>query len=297
MLSGGTGDDVVDGGTGGFQLTGGPGADHLGAEQGNGLIDGGAGADHVAVRDVSGSISGGTGPDRLAGNGSLVNATFSGGAGNDEYVFGPGTQCASVFELSGQGVDTVRTSRCVTGLENVERVILTGDKPLAMSTGAGSQTIIGNDAANRLSGGLHGDVMRGGGGPDLIVLGHDAFDVAEGGAGADRFLPTGTPAEARGNLLPADAVAHRILDFNAGEGDRIILPAAVFGSTVRSLATRFTLVSGPQPQAAEPVGTLLWNTRSGLLSFDRDGSGPITPKVIALLPLGTHPAPSMFLIR
>ncbi len=296
LLFGGTGDDHLHGGNGDFHLSGGPGADRIIQGAGEGQITGGPGADHVAVTDAAGTVHGDGGRDRLEGRDDLSEVIFAGGPGSDTYVFGPGDGCAEVFEVGGDPMDTVRTSRCVTNIQDVERVILEGDQPLAMTTGPGAQTIIGNAAGNRLSGGPGADTVDGGPGADLIILGRDAFDTVTGGPGADRFRPSGTPAAARGNLLPADAVAHVIADFDAAEGDRIILPADVLGTTVRDLATRFTLVSGAQPQAAEPVGTLLWNTATRLLSFDRDGSGPVTPKVIAILPEGTTPSAGIFLI-
>lgn len=296
ILGGGAGTDAVHGGRGDFQLAGGTGPDIITAENGRGQAYGGAGADRVAVRNVSGTVIGGAGPDQLAGTGAIADATFAGGSGDDAYVFGTGDHCAAVFELPGQGVDTVRTSRCVHNLRDIERIVLTGDQPLAMATGNGTQTIIGSGAANRLSGGIGADEMHGGGGSDLIILGSDAFDTATGGADADRFKPTGTPAVVRGTLLDAEAVAHRLTDFDPGEGDRIILSSSVFGSTVRGLLTNFALVRSEQPQATAPIGTLLFNTRTGLLSFDRDGSRPISPKVIALLPAGVSPSPSMFVI-
>jgi hypothetical protein len=296
LIYGGTGDDLVHGGTGDFILSGGPGADRIIQREGDGQINGGTGSDRITTTDATGTVHGDAGRDLLEGRGNLSNIVFAGGKGNDTYVFGPGGGCAEVFETAGDPLDTVRTGRCVTGIQDVERVILEGDQPLAMTTGFGTQTIIGNSAGNRLSGGPGADRIDGGPGADLLILGSDAFDTATGGPDADRFRPTGAPAAARGNLLPADAVAHRITDFDAAEGDVIVLSADVFGSTVRDLRTRFTLVGGTQPQATEPVGSLLWNTTTRLLSFDRDGSGPVTPKVIAVLPPGTVPSPGMFLI-
>jgi Ca2+-binding RTX toxin-like protein len=296
LLYGGTGDDLIHGGTGQFMLSGGPGADRIIQGKGNGQINGGNGTDRITVTNAAGTVHGDAGRDHLEGRGNLSDIVFAGGEGNDTYVFGPGGGCAEVFETAGDPLDTVRTGRCVTGIQDVERVILEGNQPLAMTTGFGTQTIIGNSAGNRLSGGPGADRIDGGPGTDLLILGSDAFDIVTGGADADRFRPTGTPAAARGNLLPADAVAHRITDFDAAEGDVIVLSADVFGSTVRDLRTRFTLVGGTQPQATSPIGTLLWNTTTRLLSFDRDGSGPVTPKVIALLPSVTTPSSGMFVI-
>ncbi len=296
VLDGGAGRDLIDGGTGNFQLDGGIGNDRIVQNGGKGQIDGGAGADRVEVSSVNGTILGGTGADHIRATGNLADAVFAGGENDDTYVFGAGTQCARIFEVPGGGIDTVHTSRCVTGIGDVERIVLDGTAGLSLTTGFGQQTIIGNAGNNRLAGGASPDRIDGGAGMDLIILGSDAFDTATGGADADRFKPTGTPAVVRGNLLDADAVAHRLTDFNPAEGDRIILSPSVFGSTVRGLLTNFALVRSEQPQATAPIGTLLFNTRTGLLSFDRDGSRPISPKVIALLPAGVSPSPSMFVI-
>ena len=190
----------------------------------------------------------------------------------------------------------MRTSRCVTGLRDIERIVLTGTAPLTIATGLGTQTIIGNSAGNRLSGGAGPDRIHGGGGPDLIVLGSDAFDTVSGGAGADRFRPTGTPAVVRGTGLPAGAVAHRILDFDLAEEDRIVLTSGVYGTSVRQLERDFRVVSSTAPQAEVRGAALLWNTSTHLLSFDRDGTGPISPKVIAILPTVYGISPSMFII-
>jgi hypothetical protein len=44
------------------------------------------------------------------------------------------------------------------------------------------------------------------------------------------------------------------------------------------------LVAGPDPRPHTSRATLLLDTRTGVLSFDRDGTGPISDQVIAKLP-------------
>lgn len=297
VIDGGAGDDVINGGTGDFTLQGGTGNDRIRQTGGAGPIWGGTGQDTIITNGIRGGVEAGSGADTLRIGGATAGAVFAGGKGNDTYVIAPGAGCASVFELPGEGTDTVRTGRCVSGLGDIERIQLTGTTPVAISTGEDSQTIIGNDAANRLDGGHDPDRIDGRGGDDLILLGADDFDTAFGGTGADRFVPLGTPSGLLGLKLPADAVAHRLPDFNAGEGDRIVLRRSVFGPQVGQPATTWSIVRSAAPNAAVAAPTLLVNTATGLVAFDRDGTGRANPKVIALLPVGTTVTPDIFLVR
>ena len=297
VIDGGAGDDVIDGGTGDFALQGGTGNDQIRQTGGAGPIWGGTGQDTIITNGIRGGVEAGSGADTLRIGGATAGTVFAGGTGDDTYVIAPGAGCASLFELPGEGTDTVRTGRCVSGLDDIERIQLTGTAPVAIATGEGSQTIVGNDAANRLDGGNDVDRIDGGGGNDLLVLGADDFDTAIGGSGADRFVPRGTPSGLLGLQLSADAVAHRLPDFNPSEGDRIVLRRSVFGTAVGQPTDTWSTVRSTRPVAATGAPTLLINTATGLVAFDRDGTGRANPKVIALLPLGTAVTPNIFLVR
>ena len=69
-----------------------------------------------------------------------------------------------------------------------------------------------------------------------------------------------------------------------------------FGTEVRGLGRTWTVVTGtdPQPRAARP--TLLVNPSTGLMAFDRDGTGIIGPRVVAMVPVGTPVTREMFII-
>jgi hypothetical protein len=54
--------------------------------------------------------------------------------------------------------------------------------------------------------------------------------------------------------------------------------------SVGQLHRRFLVVCGRDPRSKQRSATLLFNTRTHLLSFDRDGTGPLADKVIAVLP-------------
>jgi Ca2+-binding RTX toxin-like protein len=297
VIDGGAGDDVINGGTGNFSLQGGTGNDQIRQTGGAGQIWGGTGQDTIITNGIRGGVEAGSGADTLRIGGATAGAVFAGGTGDDTYVIAPGVGCASVFELPGEGTDTVRTGRCVSGLGDIERIQLTGTAPVAISTGEDSQTIVGNDAANRLDGGNDVDRIDGGGGDDLIVLGADDFDTAIGGSGADRFVPLGTPSGLLGLQLSADAIAHRLPDFNPSEGDRIVLRRSVFGPQVAQPTSTWSIVRSASPNATVATPTLLVNTATGLVAFDRDGTGRANPKVIALLPVGTAVTPDIFLVR
>lgn len=296
-LDGGPGNDTIAGGPGAFWLIGGAGDDRIIQRGGQGSIWGGDGADTIHVAGAAGGFGGDAGNDHFVASGDLRAAVLGGGTGNDTYDIGAGTGCADVFEQPGQGTDTVRTARCLSNLANVERITLTGSSPVSIAAGDGRQVITGNGVGNRLSGGRGADVIDGAGGDDTIVLGSDQYDTATGGSGADRFVPGGRGATSYHVRLAPNAIAHRITDFNAAEGDRIVLGATAFGREVRALRTRFRVVSAPDPQPVAAAPTLLHDPRTGLLAFDRDGTGIRGPRVIAMVPVGTAVTPGMFEIR
>jgi Ca2+-binding RTX toxin-like protein len=296
-LDGGPGNDTISGGPGVFWLIGGTGNDRITQRGGRGSIWGGAGRDTIDVTGAEGGFGADAGNDQLIASGDLRRAVLGGGTGNDSYRIAAGKGCANVFELPGQGTDTVRTARCLSHLANVERITVTGTAPVSITAGEGNQVVTGNSAANRLAGGLGADVMNGGDGDDTIMLGSDRYDTATGGSGADRFVPGGRGATSYHVRLAPNATAHRLTDFNAAEGDRIVLTPEAFGREVRSLRRAFRVVSTPDPQPTVALPTLLHDPRTGLVAFDRDGTGIRGPRVIAMVPVGTVITPDMFEIR
>jgi hypothetical protein len=191
----------------------------------------------------------------------------------------------------------VVTSRCLAESPNLETITLAGTAPLILRTADGRQTLTGNDADNVLDGGIGRDVMDGAIGNDVIHLGGDSYDTATGGPGADRFIPGGTASTGYHTGLAPNARSHRITDFSTAEGDRIVLRAASFGPEVRRLRQKWSIVSSVHPAATVPAPTLLHDPRTGLIAFDRDGSGIRSPRVVAMVPRGTVIGPTMFEIR
>lgn len=110
--------------------------------------------------------------------------------------------------------------------------------------------LIGDDGQDYLTGGAGGDYIVGGLSADYLV----------GGTGPDSFV-FASPTEGQ------DVIE----DFVRAEGDHILLSSAGFG--INSLADGVNFFSGAAPAPGSATPTLLYDTNSGLLSYDADGSG------------------------
>ncbi|WP_159997260.1 S8 family serine peptidase [Roseomonas sp. 18066] len=250
-LEGGAGDDQLWGGAGRDLLAGGSGADRmlggvgddtyvvddagdrvvelryggfdrvqswisysLGANVEHLELQGGAaleGRGNAAANDISGNaaanrlwgfsgndrLSGGAGDDQLWGgegrdllDGGSGADRMAGGLGDDIYIVEDAGD--RVVELAGQGTDTVRAWVSHALTPAVERLELQGRADIDGRGNALANVIIGNAGANRIDGGAGNDVLTGGDGADTFVF--------SAGSGADR-----------------------ITDFDAAEGDRLLL--------------------------------------------------------------------------
>lgn len=292
----GPGDDVVRAGSDDY-VEGGPGADTLETRNARRVqLLGGPGDDAITAADgVGGVLSGGRGRDRITVSGRLRRVDLAGGPGSDTYVIsGTSGPAPRLFEMPNQGYDVVLTDRSLTLPPYIDEVRATGSAAVNINAGHGRQVVTGNDASNVIAAGRGPDVVDAGPGPDAIMMGWDAHDTVRGGLGPDLFVPLGRPATARNGQLVPGARAHGILDFSPADGDRIQLRARVFGAQVAELARRWQVRVGVAPRATAPGATVLADSSSGLLAFDRDGSGPIIPKVIAMVPDAAGVAPSWF---
>lgn len=286
LIDGGDGNDRIDAGRDRDEVHGDAGDDIIRDSGGDGSLDGDAGNDTLIVRNFRGTVEGGAGRDTIEAHGDLRAVGMGGGPGNDTYrVTGSGP--LTIVEFPGEGnADRLESERSVKVPVNVEITRLTGSRPANVTADEGSQTLLGNSAANRLVGGRDRDVMVGGGGNDTLVFDPWAFDVATGGPGADRFVPQGQPArfEASGPG-PRRPRAPRITDLRPDEGDRVVMSAAAMGPEIRGLRTgRVVIREGVNPRPTTTAPTLLFDSRWGLVRFDRDGTGPIMAKVVVELP-------------
>ena len=182
------------------------------------------------------SLTGYSGADRM-----------SGGAGDDTYVVDRADDV--VVEAAGQGIDTVRSWAAATTLaNNVENLVLIA---------SGSQAGTGNELANRLEGGAGANTLNGKGGHDWL----------KGGAGQDAFVFD--------TALSASANVDRIADFSVPD-DTLRLSGTVFtglSAKGQTLASSLFVKGAGLTSAKDSSDRIVYDTSSGKLYFDKDGTG------------------------
>jgi Bacterial Ig domain/RTX calcium-binding nonapeptide repeat (4 copies) len=168
--TGGSGDDIITGGTGGARLDGGAGDDSLGASGGTNTFIGGAGDDVL-----------GGGPD---------TDTYIGGAGIDRAaMFEPAVGDAAIT-IDGRANDGVAAEHdnVAADVENVSVLVFDLSPPSV------HVTIVGNAAGNQLDapdepstliGGAGDDVLNGGAYADTILARDGYADRVYCGGGGD----------------------------------------------------------------------------------------------------------------
>ena len=311
-LQGGTGDDNLYGEEGSDRLDGGLGVDTMEGGSGNDTYVINAAADRV-IEAVNGGIdtveasfsfsltgngvenltligagnttgTGDAGDNVLIGNsgsnamyGGEGNDTLDGAAGEDRLVGGLGDDVYyadtddTLVEDAGGGTDTVRFGAFNGGgglgagveVERIETVDgARGTASLSLSGNEFAQTILGNAATNYLYGLAGADRLYGRDGDDLLSGGTGA-DLLIGGAGADTFLFN--TALGSGNV-------DVIQDFAAAD-DVIQLGRGVFVGLTSSRYLTLNQFKDLSTGQVDADDRLIYNSGTGALSYDRDGSG------------------------
>lgn len=196
-------------------------------------------------------LIGNTANNRL--DGGLGIDKMLGGLGNDTYVVD--NTGDTLTENVGSGTDTVESAVSWTLGANIENLTLTGTAAVNGTGNALGNVIIGNLAANILNGGDGNDILTGGEGAD-----HFRFTTALGSNNIDTLT-----------------------DFLSGT-DKIDLSKAIF-------TTFSSLTVGSNLSSAEIGNHLLYDTNTGALAYDADGSAGAGAAVqIAILGTASHPA-------
>ena len=217
-------------------------------------LSGGAADDTLAGDAFANVLSGGAGNDTLMQAAGDGNDVLAGGEGTDTLVFTGAAAATADLALgaaqnTGYGIDTL------SGIEN-----LTG--------GAGSDRLEGDGAANRLAGGEGHDRLWGG-------LGHDTL---RGDAGKDVFV-FDTKPDKRANR-------DRIEDFNVRD-DSIWLENKIFkklgkkGSESKPAKLKKAFFALDKAKAKDDY--IVYSKKTGVLSYDADGSGKGKAVEIAVL--------------
>jgi len=240
------------------------GNDSLFGLGGNDFMFGGAGSDF---------LNGGTGVDNM-----------NGGIGNDTYIVDNPADIVTEFVAAGSDtiVSSISTSLNFGGRLNVENLTLTGAAVVGIGNALGNQIVgdglnnnlLGLNGNDRLFGGIGADVLQGGANNDFL----------SGGVGVDQIV-TGTGFD---TILFNSALGlanfDRVLDFNP-VFDTMQLENAVFtGLTQGAVLPAGDFVIGAA--AVDASDRIIYNSATGNLFFDQDGTGAVGQVLFADLASG-----------
>jgi Ca2+-binding RTX toxin-like protein len=267
LITGNAGSNVLQGFSGNDTLAGGAGSDTLDGGEGSDWADYSASTAAVTASLTTGTAIAGGDTDALLGienlrggasadslTGDSGNNVLDGGAGADTLLGGLGDDVYVVdnsgdvvTESSGQGVDLVQALVSFVLSSNVENLTLMGSAPIDGT---------GNALANLITANAGSNILNGGAGNDTLV----------GGAGQDQFVFS-TALSGSGNV-------DTVRDFQVGV-DKLVLSRAVFtgfdAASVGQAPAAGNFLKGPA--ALDASDYLIYNSSTGVLSYDADGSG------------------------
>ena len=233
-------------------LTGAGANDTLNGGAGNDILNGGAGSGNDILDGGIGndSLTGGDGNDSLIGGDG--NDTLNGGTGNDTLTGGDGNDSL----IGGSQVDSLDG----------------GNGNDTLNGGVGNDTLNGGAGNDTMIGGDQNDILNGGDGNDTL-LGGTGIDTLDGGNGSD-FIRYNSPGEGI-DIINGFVVAD----------DTISVLGSAFGGGLTSgaiIAAQF--LSGPGSVVpTDSFQRFIYNTGSGALFYDPDGTGPLATVQLATL--------------
>lgn len=322
----GSGADTITTGDGNDIIRTGEGAGTVTAGQGANLIFGGSGADTITALDGGNFIDGGAGTNTLTSGGG--DDVIRSGVGADTIVVGGGDDAITVrggADTSDAGagddrliVDYSGFSTNVTGgvtggglasgytgqIADLagNTVDFQGTEKFTIATGSGNDRIVTGDGVDVLSGGRGNDVLDGGGGNDRLdgeagndlLLGRNGIDTLIGGAGNDSLIGgLGTDRFVFDTSLLNNVDSIR--DFDAGgDADRLVLDDTVFAALGEGplLASQFHVGAA----AGDRNDYIIYNSVTGALLYDEDGSGQIAAVQFAQLNESASPTYADFMV-
>ena len=212
-------------------------------------------------------IAGNAGANDLRDGGGAGADTLVGRTGNDTYLVG--NSATRVFELAGQGNDTVFTtvSWVLEAGSEVEAIAVdnaASTTSINLTGNERGQILAGNAGGNVLNGGAGGDILQGRGGGDVFAF-------------SDPLGPTNVDT---------------ILDFQVAL-DKIGLDDAIFaGVNSGNLASVFVVGTA----AGDANDRIIYNSATGQLLYDGDGNGGGAAVAFASLPWDSPPRSSDFIV-
>ena len=217
------------------------------------------------------TIVGSVASDEIYGRGGSVrlyggadNDTTYGGTGNDFHYVDSASDV--VVEAAGQGTgDRVYSTGSYTLAAEAERLWTTdtaGTGALNLIGNEFGQAIYGNAGANLLAGGGGDDDIFGGNGSDSIS-GGSGNDTLRGGAGDDTFVFATAPGASNVDM---------ITDFAVG-ADQIEMRVSVFSALSPGALAASAFTANLSGQATTAAQRIVYETDTGALWYDADGSG------------------------
>ncbi|MBF0212316.1 MAG: hypothetical protein HQM00_01990 [Magnetococcales bacterium] len=288
LLYGNGGNDTLYGNDGNDTLSGGADNDDLSGGLGNDILDGGSGDDTLYGGSGDDQLTGGTGTDRLFG-----------GGGNDTYILENAADSQTTLtENSSSGTDLVQSAIDWTLGSNFENLTLTGSDAIDGTGNTLANTLTGNDAANSLRGSDGNDTLRGNDGADYLsggigtdtlyggygndtLSGYTGNDTLIGGKGADRL--TGGSGADRFKFLYRSDAGDTITDFSSSQSDRLVFVSSNFGNLATGTLGSSRLRASSSGSASTTSQRFLFNTSTGVLRYDADGTGSSAAVTIATL--------------
>ena len=208
-------------------------------------------------------ITGNDGVNILVGGGGAD--TLIGGAGNDTYLVDNTGDVVVESVTNPNEIDTVNSSVTYTLSANVEDLTLAGIDSINGTGNSGANLIMGNNGANVLIGGAGNDTLT-------------------GGAGKDTFWFT--------DALDAINNVDTITDFVSGNDQLEFSVSALTGLGVigQWAASDQRFWSSTTGIAHNASDRLIYNTSTGELNYDSDGTGVLAAVTVEILGVLTHPA-------
>jgi Ca2+-binding RTX toxin-like protein len=235
IIEGNVGANVILGEAGNDRLYGYAGDDRLVGSAGTDTLYGGGGNDLLFGGDDNDVLDGGTGAD-----------TMSGGAGNDVYLVDDVGDVVDESASGSTGTDTIQSSitRSLSDTVHVKGAV---ENLTLVGSSAISGT--GNSLANTITGNSGNNTLDGAAGNDTLI----------GGAGNDNFQFTTSLVA---NFDTISGFVHGT--------DKIVLENAIFTQlSVGVLAASNFAINAP----ADANDFIIYNTTTGVLSYDSNGNG------------------------
>ena len=264
-----SGIDTLQGGSGNDYFEAGASVDRLNGAEGSDIYSVLLAADHGGA-EIADSGSAGVDEIRFAATASTATTNtltlYAGDTGIERVVIGTGFAQNAV--ISATTALNVNASALVNGVSisgNAGNNLLTGT--------AFSDALIGNTGNDSLSGGAGGDYIFGG-------LGNDSLT---GGLGSDVFVFDTAP-NAKTNL-------DTITDFASG-ADKIQFAKAIYIALgpVGALGGNEFYAAAGAVKGADALDRVIYNTTTGALYYDADGSGNVAAVQVALIGNVSHPS-------